>query len=157
VPEAPACSGLSVPAAHRDTARRLFADRGFDRVTVAEVARQAQVAAATVFNYFPTKEDLYSKLEAFEARLLEAIATRAAGEPVLGCGNHRGVGQVLWPLLEEPVLDQPFQRVPPAMPGRGPTDRARGQEHLSAGGAQEVFGDLAAGLGAAHDQDGTVG
>jgi AcrR family transcriptional regulator len=90
-------------------------------VTVAEVARQAQVAAATVFNYFPTKEDLYSKLEAFEARLLEAIATRAAGEPVLGCGNHRGVGQVLWPLLEEPVLDQPFKRIPPAMPGRGPT------------------------------------
>jgi AcrR family transcriptional regulator len=67
-----------------DTAWRLFADRGFDRVTVAEVARQAQVAVATVFNYFPTKEDLFfSKLEAFEARLLEAIATRAAGEPVL--------------------------------------------------------------------------
>jgi AcrR family transcriptional regulator len=64
-----------------DTAWRLFAGRGFDRVTVAEVARQAQVAVATVFNYFPTKEDLfYSKLE---ARLLEAVATRAAGVPVL--------------------------------------------------------------------------
>jgi Bacterial regulatory proteins, tetR family len=37
-----------------DTAWRLFADRGFDRVTVAEVAGQAQVAVATVFNYFPT-------------------------------------------------------------------------------------------------------
>src|SRR4029453_8559307 len=67
------------------TAWRLFADRGFDGVTVAEVARQAEVAVATVFNYFPTKEDLfYERLEAFEARLMEAVATRAAGESGLG-------------------------------------------------------------------------
>jgi AcrR family transcriptional regulator len=67
-----------------ETAWRLFADRGFERVTVAEVARQAQVAVATVFNYFPTKEDLfYDRLEAFEARLVDAIRTRPAGEPAL--------------------------------------------------------------------------
>ena len=67
-----------------DTAWRLFADRGFDRVTVAEVARQAQVAEATVFNYFPTKEDLfYYRLETFEAGLVEAVAAREAGEPAL--------------------------------------------------------------------------
>ena len=66
------------------TAWRLFADQGFDRVTVAEVARQAEVAVATVFNYFPTKEDLfYERLEVFEAQLMEAVATRAAGESVL--------------------------------------------------------------------------
>src|SRR6266508_2319083 len=67
-----------------ETAWRLFADRGFDKVTVAEVARQAQVAVATVFNYFPTKEDLfYYRLEAFGARLVDAIGARPAGEPVL--------------------------------------------------------------------------
>jgi AcrR family transcriptional regulator len=67
-----------------DTAWRLFADRGFDRVTVAEVARQAQVAEATVFNYFPTKEDLfYSRLEAFGAGLVEAVGAREPGEPAL--------------------------------------------------------------------------
>jgi AcrR family transcriptional regulator len=67
-----------------ETAWRLFADRGFERVTVAEVAREAQVAVATVFNYFPTKEDLfYDRLEAFEARLVDAIRTRPAGEPAL--------------------------------------------------------------------------
>jgi AcrR family transcriptional regulator len=67
-----------------DTAWRLFADRGFERVTVAEVARQAQVAEATVFNYFPTKEDLfYHRLETFEAGLVEAVAAREAGEPAL--------------------------------------------------------------------------
>jgi AcrR family transcriptional regulator len=66
------------------TAWRLFADRGFERVTVAEVARQAQVAEATVFNYFPAKEDLfYHRLETFEAGLVEAVAAREAGEPAL--------------------------------------------------------------------------
>jgi AcrR family transcriptional regulator len=67
-----------------DTARRLFAERGFDAVTVVDVARAADVAPATVFNYFPTKEDLfYSGLEAFEEELLTAIHERAIGESVL--------------------------------------------------------------------------
>jgi AcrR family transcriptional regulator len=67
-----------------DTARRLFAERGFDAVTVAEVARAADVAEKTVFNYFPTKEDLfYSDMEAFEERLLAAIRERPAGDTVL--------------------------------------------------------------------------
>jgi AcrR family transcriptional regulator len=67
-----------------ETARRLFAERGFEGVTVAEVARAADVSQATVFNYFPTKEDLfYSGLEAFEDALLAAIGEREAGESVL--------------------------------------------------------------------------
>ncbi len=67
-----------------DTAWRLFADRGFDQVTVAEVAREAMVAPATAFNYFPNKEDLFFfRLEAFGSRLLEAIRTRRQGEPAL--------------------------------------------------------------------------
>ena len=67
-----------------DTAWRLFADRGFERVTVAEIAREAQVAVATVFNYFPTKEDLFFyRLEAFGAQLVEAVGERPIGEPAL--------------------------------------------------------------------------
>ena len=66
------------------TARRLFAERGFERVTVAEVAREAEVAEKTVFNYFPTKEDLfYSRLESFEDELLGAIRGRARGKTVV--------------------------------------------------------------------------
>ena len=66
------------------TARRLFAERGFERVTVAEVPREAEVAEKTVFNYFPTKEDLfYSRLESFEDELLGAIRERARGKTVV--------------------------------------------------------------------------
>jgi AcrR family transcriptional regulator len=67
-----------------DTARRLFAERGFEAVTVAEVARAAEVAEKTVFNYFPTKEDLfYSRLEAFQEEILSAVRTRKPGQTVL--------------------------------------------------------------------------
>jgi len=67
-----------------DTARRLFAEHGFERVSVAEIAREANVSVATVFNYFPTKEDLvYSRLEAFEEELLGTIRDRPPGESVV--------------------------------------------------------------------------
>lgn len=41
-----------------DVATALFARRGFDAVTVADVAEAANVSKMTVFNYFPRKEDL---------------------------------------------------------------------------------------------------
>ena len=66
------------------TARRLFIERGFEEVPVAEIARAAEVSEATVFNYFPTKEDLlYSRLEAFEEELLSAVRERQPGDSVL--------------------------------------------------------------------------
>ncbi|MFZ1992530.1 MAG: TetR family transcriptional regulator, partial [Solirubrobacteraceae bacterium] len=65
-------------------ARELFIERGFERVTVAEVAAAADVSEATAFNYFPTKEDLFfGRLAEFEEQLLEAIRSRGPGESVL--------------------------------------------------------------------------
>jgi AcrR family transcriptional regulator len=68
----------------RSVARELFTERGFEQVTVAEVALAADVSEATAFNYFPTKEDLFfGGLEEFEEQLLDAIRSRAPGETAL--------------------------------------------------------------------------
>src|SRR3954470_16627148 len=67
-----------------ESARRLFADRGFEQVTIAEVAQEADVAVQTVFNYFPTKEDLvYWRLSSFEAELLDSVRSREPGRSAL--------------------------------------------------------------------------
>lgn len=41
-----------------DTAARLFAEHGYENVAVSDVAREAEVAEQTVYNYFATKEQL---------------------------------------------------------------------------------------------------
>jgi AcrR family transcriptional regulator len=67
-----------------DAAAELFAARGFDAVTVADVAQAAEVSVGTVFNYFPAKEDLfYGRMEEFEGFLVEVVRSRAPGESVL--------------------------------------------------------------------------
>ncbi|MFF2146154.1 TetR/AcrR family transcriptional regulator [Kitasatospora sp. NPDC058190] len=63
-----------------DTAMGLFAERGFERVTVVEVARAAGVSPNTVFNYFPTKEDLFfDRQDEVVAHLAEVVRGRPAG------------------------------------------------------------------------------
>jgi AcrR family transcriptional regulator len=66
-----------------DTAMRLFVERGFDRVTVAEVAEAAGVSGKTVFNYFPTKEDLFfDEVDEREEALVTAIRDRRPDESI---------------------------------------------------------------------------
>jgi AcrR family transcriptional regulator len=66
------------------TARRLFAERGFDRVTVAEIAAAADVTEKTVFNHFPTKVDLaFAGREQGIAQLVASIRERPPGTSVL--------------------------------------------------------------------------
>jgi AcrR family transcriptional regulator len=67
-----------------DIATGLFVERGFDAVTVAEVARAAGVSAMTVFNYFPRKEDLFLDRIPQAAELFAgAVRDRAPDEPPL--------------------------------------------------------------------------
>src|SRR6476660_8588687 len=79
-------------------AMQLFAKRGFDAVTVAEVADAAGVSEKTVFNYFPVKEDLvFGGGEGRWAALLDAIENRPAGAPLIAVcrpGSRRYLGRV---------------------------------------------------------------
>ncbi len=66
------------------TARRLFRDRGFDAVTIADVASAADVAVQTVFNHFPAKEELFwSDRSRWVAGPAGAVRDRAPGVPAL--------------------------------------------------------------------------
>ena len=60
-----------------DTATRLFFERGFDRVTVDEIADAADVGRMTVFNHFPRKEDMFfDRDQETRDALLGAVRTR---------------------------------------------------------------------------------
>ncbi|MCM6773451.1 TetR/AcrR family transcriptional regulator [Nocardia sp. CDC159] len=65
-------------------ATRLFLERGFDRVTIAEVAAAAQVAKMTVTNYFPRKEDLALDMhDLFVGQPAATVRDRKPGESAL--------------------------------------------------------------------------
>jgi AcrR family transcriptional regulator len=78
----------------RTTAHRLFASRGFEAVTIADVARESDVAVQTVFNHFATKEDLFfdgrapgvGPLSALRAHLLEFMTLQLSS---LTCPDER--------------------------------------------------------------------
>ena len=68
-----------------DAAMRLFLEKSFDQVTIAEIAESADVSVNTVFNYFPTKEDLFFASQPRGDSGLAGLAeARKPGEPVIG-------------------------------------------------------------------------
>ncbi|WP_205669330.1 TetR/AcrR family transcriptional regulator [Amycolatopsis suaedae] len=100
---------------------RLFVERGFDRVTIAEVAAAADVSVNTVYNYFPAKEDLvFPGGDALPDRLADVVRTRPVGESAAGAvlaylrealrsrdreiGLAEGFGRVLAMMLATPAL-----------------------------------------------------
>jgi AcrR family transcriptional regulator len=68
---------LATRQAISNVATRLFFERGFDRVTVDEIAAAADVGRMTVFNYFPRKEDMFfDRDEEIRETLREALRLR---------------------------------------------------------------------------------
>ncbi|GAA1962946.1 helix-turn-helix domain-containing protein [Amycolatopsis minnesotensis] len=67
-----------------EVANRLFVERGYEAVTVSEIAREAGVSSVTVFNHFPRKEDLFLDRATDAADLLRsAVRDRAPGVDAL--------------------------------------------------------------------------
>jgi AcrR family transcriptional regulator len=65
-------------------AMAMFAAKGFDEVTITQVADAAGVSKMTVTNYFPRKEDLvFDRAEVIIRGLADAAAARAPGESLL--------------------------------------------------------------------------
>ena len=78
-----------------DAAAELFAERGFDAVSVMEIARRAGVVEKTVFNHFPVKEGLVFDADPpMRAALLDAVRRRPAGESVSAAAGSFVVGAV---------------------------------------------------------------
>ncbi|MFB6535488.1 TetR/AcrR family transcriptional regulator [Streptomyces noursei] len=64
-----------------EVALGLFVARGFDKVTIAEVAAAADVSVNTLYNYFAAKEDLVLPPdEASPQRLADIVRDRQPGE-----------------------------------------------------------------------------
>jgi AcrR family transcriptional regulator len=110
------------------TAIGLFLQRGFEQVSIAEIAEAAGVAKQTVTNYFPNKEDLVlSGQQTLIPDLAGAVRGRAPGEsPVAALyrlvrseldrraewtGLHDGVTQFARMSLASPTLTEAFARL----------------------------------------------
>lgn len=106
-------------AAIVEAATTLFLERGFDGVTVAEIAEHADVAVSTVFNYFPTKEALvFDEDVDRETGLVEALRCRTPGTSVIEALHHylRSVlddhqGHALATGIEHGVRSQAFREL----------------------------------------------
>lgn len=88
-------------------AARLFAAHGFEAVTVDDVASAANVSRQTVFNYFPTKEQmLFDRDAEVEAALLAATRDRADGKALLSA--FRGHTRAFWTRLDSVLRQGPL-------------------------------------------------
>jgi AcrR family transcriptional regulator len=68
-----------------DVATGLFMRDGFEAVTVAQIAAAAEVSVKTVFNYFPSKEDLFfDRVDDVIGALVDAVVERPAGQTIVG-------------------------------------------------------------------------
>jgi AcrR family transcriptional regulator len=136
-----------------ETAMGLFAARGFDAVTVAEVAEAAEVSVTTVFNYFPTKEDLfYDRQDEVVEHLSRVVASRRPGESFAAAARRDMLALIEardWRAGLAPAMGDFYRLVEasPALQARARLMVDRSAGHLAATLARELGvspGDIAA-------------
>ncbi|QWB24744.1 MULTISPECIES: TetR family transcriptional regulator [Streptomyces] len=71
-----------------DVAVRLFLEKGFDAVSVAEVAAAAEISKPTLFRYFPAKEDLVLYRIADHEGEAARVVAEGEGPPVEALRRH---------------------------------------------------------------------
>jgi AcrR family transcriptional regulator len=79
-----------------DAADELFAARGFDAVSVAEIAERAEVGRTTFFRHFGDKQEV---VFAKEQELLDLVSDEHAQTPSLGAGTATEALEFLQPLV----------------------------------------------------------
>lgn len=78
-------------------ALRLFAEHGFEAVSVADVAEEAGVSRATVFRYFRTKQDLlFADHDRQLAKVRELFAAEPEGVDVVAVVGRVAVAMARW-------------------------------------------------------------
>jgi AcrR family transcriptional regulator len=94
-------------------AMRLFAERGFDAVTVTEIAEAADVSEKTVYNYFPRKAGLFfDEGDELLAELMFTLRNRAAGQSALDAVQTFVAGRAEWAAGRRPARPTPqFRRL----------------------------------------------
>ena len=125
-----------------EAAPRLFAERGFEATTVADIAEAADVSPRTFFTYFPAKEDvLFADAQDRIDRLQDALAKRAPDESLLDA-LRRAAREV----LADPTFRLEAQRTYMQVIAANPALGARGLQDLLAA-EQAVAAAIATDLG----------
>lgn len=133
-----------------DVATRLFMARGFDQVTIDEIAEAADVGRMTVFNHFPRKEDMFfDREDAMRNLAFDTIRLRPSGmSPIQALGT-----------LAHQIVEQPSDVFPPFEHTRTFIETAQASETLKAR-ARQMRDDFAKDLAlllkdeAGEDEDG---
>ncbi|MCX5284284.1 MULTISPECIES: TetR/AcrR family transcriptional regulator [unclassified Streptomyces] len=140
------------------TAVELFVERGFDAVSVAEIADAAEVSKMTVFNYFGTKEDLvFRPMEEHFGDAARAVREREPGESAVDAVRRQFLDMVE---ARDPSIGlntEPFARTLRTLVGETPALRERaliashrGEEELVRTLAEESDDPVLAAIAAAQ-------
>lgn len=117
---------LATRQAISDAASRLFIARGFDQVTIDEIAAAADVGRMTVFNHFPRKEDMFfDREQEIHDLAFATVRGRPAGtSPIAALGRlaHRMIAQPDPPF---PLFDETQRFVDTALASEALKARAR--------------------------------